>query len=229
MWLREEVARKSQDTQELDKQQKMAAQAEKKYKQLSEKMKKELETLQNQRSEVASVQGEIAALRFGKHFEETTEKYENIAEKRWYVFGKLSFIVLFGVVIINLIAYIVLFVGEKLKWWPLKPTEFFTLEYGLVKLALLLLLSYAVGFSVKQYNVNSHLAATNKHRKNIAETMKDFYESDLDDSAKTAIIHRGTQAMFKHLPIGYISKSEHRNDDGPMHQIINKIPNIKSG
>ena len=140
LWLREEVARKSQDTQELDKQQKMAAQAEKKYKQLSEKMKKELETLQNQRSEVASVQGEIAALRFGKHFEATTEKYENIAEKRWYVFGKLSFIVLFGVVIINLIAYIVLFVGEKLKWWPLKPTEFFTLEYGLVKLALLLLI-----------------------------------------------------------------------------------------
>ena len=67
---------------------------------------------------------------------------------------------------------------------------------------------------------------TNKHRKNIAETMKDFYESDLDATAKSFIINQGTEAMFENLPIGHISKSENKDNDGPIHQIINQVPKI---
>ena len=225
-FLRQETARATSDVKELERSQKEAIKTKKEYEGYLEELKKQLGELGKRQQEISSKKGEIAAITFGNHFEQAATDYKVIAEDRWFSIGKWSFIALLAVVSVNIIVYLVMFVGEKLIWWSLKPTDFFTLEYALVKLALLLLLSYLVGFSSRQYSINSHLAASNNHRKNIAETMRYFYESDIGDSAKTAIVDRGTEAMFKNLPIGHISKSEGRDSEGPIHQVINQFSKI---
>lgn len=228
VYLRQDAELGKEDVQELQEERKALLAERKKAEALNVELSKELDKLRQQQSAKASVKGEIAAETFGKHFESSADEYRDVAENRWYRIGLWSFAILFGVVVINFVGYLGIFFGEKIGKLTIQPTDVFTLEYGLVKLAILLLLSYVVGFSSRQYSINSHLSASNRHRKNVAETMKDFYESDLDESAKGLIIDRGTEAMFKNLPIGHISKSEHRDNDGPIHQVINQIPKITS-
>jgi len=226
IYLRQEAATESQDSEELKRLQKEALQTKQEYAKLSNQLKTQLDELSEKQKDIAEKRGEVAAETFGKHFESSADIYQKNAEDRWYKLGRAFFIVLLGIVTINFLFYLLIFIGNKIGWWGMKPTDFFTLEYGLVKLAILILLSYVIGFSSRQYSINSHLSASNKHRKNIAETMKDFYESDLDASAKSNIINQGTGAMFENLPIGHISKSESKDNDGPIHQIINQIPKI---
>lgn len=226
VYLRQEAEVESQDTEELKRLQKETFQTKQEYEKLSSQLKEQLEVLSQKKKDIADKKGEVAAETFGKHFEIATKSYKEKADKKWYILGRNSFIILLVIVIINFLLYLYLFIGNKANWFEMKPTEFFTIEYGLVKLALLILLSYVVGFSSRQYSINSHLAASNKHRKNIAETMKDFYESDMDATAKSFIINKGTETMFENLPIGHISKSENKDNDGPIHQIFNQIPKI---
>ena len=228
VYLRQESVVESQDTEELKRLQKETFQTKQEYEKLSSQLKEQLEVLSQKKKDIADKKGEVAAETFGKHFEIAAKNYEEKADKKWYILGRNSFIVLFIVVVVNFLLYLYLFIGNKVNWFEMKPTDFFTIEYGLVKLALLILLSYVVGFSSRQYSINSHLAASNKHRKNIAETMKDFYESDMDATAKSFIINKGTEEMFENLPIGHISKSENRDNDGPIHQIFNQIPKINN-
>ena len=225
-YLRQQAATDSQDAEELRRMQKEAAQTKQQYEKLSEQLSEQLKKLADQQTAIASKKGEVAAETFGKHFEASATEFSDAAEQRWFVIGRTSFILLIVIVAVNIIGYLTIFVGEKLGWWTMVPTDFFTLEYTALKLALLLLLSYLVGFASRQYGINSHLAVTNLHRKNVAETMKDFYESDLDAAAKAVIIDRATEAMFKNLPVGYITKSESKDNDGPVHQVINQIPKI---
>ena len=118
---------------------------------------------------------------------------------------------------------IFLFLTNKIGWWPnLSPSEFFTIEYGLVKFALLGLLSYATGFATRNYNINAGLVATNKHRKNVAETLADTLASPLSDEAKAVLAREAAVAMFQNLSVGYIKK-EHQNDSGPILEVIRKI------
>jgi hypothetical protein len=199
------------------------------YEKLSEQLSEQLQKLSQQQSAIASKKGEVAAETFGKHFEASANTFADAAENRWFKLGRASFILLVFLVTLNILGYLTIFIGQKLGYWAMVPTDFFTLEYTALKLALLVLLSYIVGFCSRQYGINSHLAVTNWHRKNVAETMKDFYESDLDETAKATIIDRGTESMFKNLPVGYITKSENKDGDGPVHQVINQIPkfNVK--
>lgn len=228
-FLRQQAASDSQDTVELQRLQKGAAQTKQEYETLSKQLEQQLGKLAAQQHDIASKKGEVAAEVFGKHFELSAKDFTSAAEDRWFKFGRIAFIVLMSVVVVNFITYIVIFTGSKLGWWAMQTGDFFTWEYLAVKFTLLLLLSYLIGFSAKQYNINLQLAATNSHRKNVSETMKVFYESDVDDSAKSIIIQTGTEAMFKHLPVGYVTKTESRGGEaGPVHQVINQLPNIVS-
>jgi len=224
VYLRQDAEFGKKEAQDLQEERKRLITERKRAEELNQQLTSELGKLRQQQTAKASVKGEIAAETFGKHFEASADEYKYAAENRWYKLGYWSFAALFVIVALNFLAYLIIFFGEKSGRWTMQPSDVFTLEYGLVKLALLLLLSYIIGFSSRQYSINSHLSASNRHRKNVAETMKDFYESDLDESAKRLIIDRSTEAMFKNLPIGHISKSEHRDNDGPVHQVINQIP-----
>jgi hypothetical protein len=224
VFLRQEAAQKSQDVKELQKQQKIAVQAEKEYKSLTNKLRHELETLQKNKQEVESKRGEVAAVRFGKHFEAQAKENANEA-KKWLRWRDIFFIVLLILIIANVLGYFVLFIISKIRPDGIKPTDFFTIEYGLAKLALLSILSYGISFSSRNFNVNSNLLTLNKHRKNVAETLNDFLESKPDPADRSKIVESATGAMFKHEPIGYLPKIETK-DDGPVASFWNILKPI---
>ncbi len=208
VYLRQEAALKSQDAKELQKQQKAAVQAEKEYKVLSDKLKQQLEALGKREQEVEVKHGEIAAITFGKHFEAQAKEYVQRA-RDWEARRIIFFKWLLFIIIANLGVYLYLFISDKLDFWPnFPPKEIFTIEYGAVKLALLGLLSYAVGFASKNYSANSHLEIINKHRKNVAETLKDFLSSKPEPEDKSVLVRSGADAMFRGSATGYVSKGD---------------------
>lgn len=223
VYLRQEASLRSQDRGELAKQQKAAVQAEKEYKILADKFKKDLEVLEDRKSEIESKRGEIAATTFGKHFESQANTHKKNAAS-WLKIRNNYFNGLGFVIITNFIIYIVLFITHKLTVWPnLDPSEFFSLAYGLVNFALLSLFTYAISFSSKNYNVHSNLKIVNLHRKNVAETISDFLSSNnTNDDLRSKILDRGVDAMFKHLPIGYLPKVE-AGDSGIFSSLLNTI------
>ncbi|MDP2668481.1 MAG: hypothetical protein Q8P07_01455 [bacterium] len=219
VYLRQEAARKSQDQKALAEEQKTATKARKQYEELYQQLKNELETLQKQKGEVEIAHGEVATKYLAVQFSKQSKEYEENADT-WLSLRNKLYWILIGIIGANFFAYLLLFVLDKYWNLGLPPREIFTIEYGLVKLALLAVLSYGVGFASKNYNVNSHLAAINKHRRNVAQTLEDFLSTNPD--RKSEMLRQGTEAMFKHVSIGYIRREEQK-DNGPIYEIVNKF------
>lgn len=221
-FLRQEVELRSKDRQNLAQQQKEVQQIKKNTEEIFLELQNELTKLKAEKEQVASKKGEIAAVRFGKHFENEAKAYAVNADL-WLNKRDNFFKWLLRIVLCNFSLYIFLFITNKLQLWPFfPPKEFFTIEYGIVNLALLSLLSYAVSFSSKNYNVNSNLETTNKHRKNVSETLTDFLASGVEQEEKLKILEQATSAIFKHLPNGYLPKIESK-DDGPVQSLIDTL------
>lgn len=217
-FLRQEAALKSGDKKELQKQQKDIIQLKKEYEEINKQLSNQLKKLVEKENAIESKSGEVAAAVFGKHFESQAAEYEGKA-KKWGSTRDRFFKWLLGIIIANFAVYFYLFIASKVEWKMLPgfpPKELFTLEYGIAKLALLIVLSYAIGFASKNYSVNSHLETINKHRKNVAETLKDFLNSKPEQEDRSALVRAGADAMFKNSSTGYIKKDGGPTDNEPM-------------
>lgn len=221
-YLRQEAEKKSKDKRKIYSERKELVQVRKQYDAMISDLKLQLKSLQQEKNKIAATHGEIGAVKFGKHFEREELKDDRKAIK-WLELRDYWFRVLLYIIIANFVIYFYLFIANKLSWWPkFPPKDFFTLEYGLVKLALLTLLSYAISFASRNYNVNSNLSTLNCHRKNIAETLNSFLATNPEKEDRSKILTTAAEAMFKHQPIGYLPKIESK-DDGPVASIINNI------
>lgn len=226
VYLRQEAASKSQNVKELQKQQKAAVQAEREYKVLAEQLKQKIAALEKREQEVEVKSGEVAAIMFGKHFELQAKEYAQRA-KDWEARRLTLFKWLLFIIIINLAVYLYLFITDKLNFWPnFSPREIFTLEYGVVKLALIGVLSYSIGFASKNYSANSHLEIINKHRKNVAETLKDFLGSNPETGDRSTLVRSGADSMFRGSATGYVSKGDPVINNEPT-GIISSLLGIK--
>jgi hypothetical protein len=222
VFLRQEAALVGRDSQELVKHQKAALQAQQEYATLANQLKHELVSLQERKKEIESSHGEVAAITLGKHFENQISECR-VKRDEWLKKRTILFWSILCILVINLLLYAFLLVTHHLDSWPrMEPKEFFTIQYGVAKLALLAILSYAIGFASRNYNINAGLVATNQHRKNVAETLINVFSSPLDDIAKGQLTKEGATAMFRHLSVGYIRK-ENQNDNGPVVEIIKKV------
>ena len=88
---------------------------------------------------------------------------------------------------------------------------------------MLSLLFYSLRFASQNYNIFSNLNAVTRHRKNVAQTLDDFLGTNPASEIKDAMIKQGTEAMFKHLPTGYIPKSETKQSDPIIEAVSNFI------
>ncbi len=224
-FLRQETARATSDVKELEKQRKSAAQAQRDYEGLKEQIAKELEDIRARRSEVENEQGEFVAIGLGRDFGDQAELYQKKADK-WLEQRNTWLKFLFGVIGANIILYYILLVGHLVNVDFTSPDKVFSIQYGVVKFALLLLLSYAIGFCSRNYNINSGLAATNRHRKNVAEVLLSALSSSLTGDAKGELVRLAATEMFKHLSVGYINK-EHQSDSGPILEVIRRVSSSK--
>lgn len=221
-YLRQQVALESKDEQELQEERKAVAKAREQSEKLLGQLREEYKKLKEETAEVEQAHGEKAATTFGKHFESQANEYAGRASD-WFSDRKTMLKWLFGVIIVNLILYFFLFITNKLDVWPnITTTEFFTLEYGIVKLALVTLLSYVVGYSSKHHRVNLALEADNLHRKNVAETLKDYINSIPVEhrEERVSLTKTGAEAMFTNPSDGY---SRTRVEDGPVREIVTNV------
>lgn len=228
-FLRQEELYKASDKTNLKKQQKVAIEAKKEFDQLSTELKtqinqlnKQIEEIEKQKNEIASGKGELAVKVLAKHFSEEVKINDKEASK-WLKLRNKFYWSLVAVIGVNILTYILLFIfGNQLKLVAFETRSVFTLEYLLLKLAVISILSYALVFTSKQYSINSNLVSINKHRRNVALTIDDFLETKPDPEVRSQIIRQGTEAMFKQLPIGYIGKSEAK-ESSPIYEIINNV------
>ena len=211
-------------------------------------VREEKRVVRKEKKEVEEAHGEIAAKVLAYHFAKQANDYTKEAKgeeiddskikgrykywkrlwkkiKRnggWLKKRSLFYWALIIIISLNFITYFTIFILNKLEKIPLETGDIFTIEYGIMKIALITLLSWGLGFASKNYNIYSNLEAVARHRKNVAQTLDDFLATNPDEKARSQMIKQGTEAMFKHLPTGYIPKSEQKSE-GPIYEIINNI------
>lgn len=215
VYLRQEAARKSQDQQSLAEEQKAATHARKQAEDTLAQLQQKLEDLNKREKELESTSGKIGAKALGIHFNTETKLYQGRAD-RWFIGVVISYIVLL-LFILGIAAYYT--------WWHVGGWAGLTWQEGAAKLALFAVLWYAVSFIIRNHNVSSHLAAVNRHRAAVARTLEDFLASN--PSATGEMLQNGTDAMFKHTAIGFITKAE-KDSGNPLLEIVNKIANPKA-
>lgn len=223
VYLRQEAARKAKDEKLLEEERKAVTRARKQTEELVLKLQKEYERLQKEKTKIEKTHGEVAAKYLAVHFDKQAKEYEEEA-KKWLSRRNIFYYLLIVVIAVNFIAYLSFFFLYKFGEITISPREIFTIEYGLIKLAIVATLSYGLSFASKNYTANAHLSAVNKHRRNVAQTLEDFLATDPD--RKEEMLKQATEAMFKHAPIGFIKHLDQK-EIGPIEMIINRIINNK--
>lgn len=221
-FLRQNASIQSKDTKKLQDEQKAVAKLKTEYEQIIKQLEQKKSEYEKETIAVQKAAGEKAAVTFGKHFEQQASENKENAEK-WEKSRTFLYNLFLVLVVANVVAYLYLFITFKLGIKPhLDPKDFYTLQYGIFKVTLLGLISWAMGYSAKNYYINSHLQALNLHRKNIAETIRDFSKSNPSPEERARVMEMGAEAMFNQGSTGYPQKDGNK-EDGPVEKIITNI------
>lgn len=209
-FFRQETERKSTNKQTIERERRQLLEARKQ----SEALLKELQLVKEETDNLRTKKGQRAAVKLASYFKSEVEKvYEPMARK-W-----------FRAIIIGYTAIILVIVGFAAYYTFVSDWNNITWQSALGKIIFFAALWYGLAFIIRNYSVNSHLAAINRHRAAVASTLEDFLGSY--PSATGEMLQNATQAMFKNAPIGFISKTE-KDSGGPVFEIINKIIGTKT-
>ena len=214
-YLRQEVALQNKDERnlqvELQEVAKIKKQVEESLKQSEQErgmLQEEIKAIKESKRGVGSAHGERGAAQMALHFEKEVKHYSDGAAN-WLKYGGWGYVIIIGIII--LLAYRYLSIDNP-SW-----------QIGLAKLVFISALWYGLSFLIKNYNVNSHLMAVNRHRAAVARTLEDFLA--VNPERQTDMLKNATEAMFKNAPIGYIRKAE-KDSSGSILEIINNLPGI---
>jgi hypothetical protein len=211
-FLREERRRENPDEKQFDEEIKKVVQIRSDLEEGLKNVREETQKIRSTDKAVGTAKGERASVRLAQYFENEATKYQMSADD-WYLWLKRSY----G----GIIAVVLGFGG-----WYWFGTPSLTWQSGVAKLVFVATLWYGLSFLIRNYNINSHLAAVNRHRAAVARTLEDFIASSPED--KTGVINSATDAMFKHTPIGFVSKTE-KETGSPIYEIINNIMGARNG
>lgn len=224
VFLRQEVALSKPESKDLQEEKVQLSNIRNEYEKTLLNLKKEIEDLNLEKSKAESTKGEIASIRFGKYFESQAVEYESVSSE-WLSKRNKVLQVLFWVLGCNFFLYLFLFFTWKLSWWPnFPPSEFFTTSYAVIKITGILLLSHVLAFNSKNYSITKNLSVNNKHRKNVADTINSFLESNPESDVRSQIIKQGTESMFKTENTGYLARMNEKGHS-PIEQITYVMPN----
>lgn len=225
-FLREERRRQNPDEAKLDDEVKKVVQIRSELENELKGVREETQKIRTTNKEVSSARGERAAVRLAGHFDEEVLKYEKIA-KRWFysVIGGYS-------IIVGVLIWLGMAVASYVSQITALPNVVATngvWSVVLSKLVILAALWYGLSFIIKNYNVNSHLSAVNRHRAAVARTLEDFIavEQQQEKPRLSEVLQNASEAMFKNMPIGYVSKTE-KESGNPVLQVINDLMGIRN-
>ena len=209
-FLREQRRRENPDQEKLDEEitkvTKIRAELEAELK----NVKEESEKIRNTKKEVGSEKGKRAAVRMASYFSEEVTYYKNNA-KKWFIAVIVGYIIVLGALVeLGVVAF---YNPQQVVWTQI-----------VARLVILAALWYGLYFIIRNYNINSHLASVNRHRTAVASTLEDFIsvEQEQDKPRLSEVLQNATDAMFKNVPVGYVSKTE-KEASNPVLQIINDL------
>lgn len=208
-FLREERRRENPDEKQLDEEVKKAVQIRTELETGLKEIREETEKIRTTNKEVGSAKGQRATVQMATHFDTETNTYRSSA-KKWRALMWAAYFLI-----------VALIIGFGYWYWLGKAS--FAWQSGIAKLVLISALWYGLSLIIKNYNVNSHLAAVNRHRAAVARTLDDFLASNPE--RQNEMLRNATEAMFKHAPIGFVSKTEKESGNNPVLQIVNDIVN----
>lgn len=223
-FLREERRREKPDEKQIDEEVKKIVQIRSDLENELGAIREETSKIRTTNKEVGSAKGERAAVRMAAHFDAEVTRYEGLAKYwLWGVIGGYAVVV--GVLIwlgVMTASYVTQII-------TLPDTVDTSAIWSAVvsKLVILAALWYGLSFVIKNYNVNSHLSAVNRHRAAVARTLEDFIavEQQQENPNISGILQNATDAMFKNMPIGFVSKTE-KEASNPVLQIVNDLMGV---
>lgn len=225
-FLREERRRENPDQQQLDEEFKKVVQIRSELETELKNIKEETQKIRITDKKVGIAKGERAAVSMASHFNNEVDRYDKLA-KRWFWGVVVGYIVL----VVILIRPEIIRVNYVNQVFSLSETVNTSGIWSAVisRLVILATLWFGLSFIIKNYNVNSHLVAVNRHRAAVARTMEDFVavEQQQEKPRMTEMLQNATDAMFKHAPIGFVSKTEKENGN-PVLQIVNDLIGIRN-
>jgi GGDEF domain-containing protein len=226
-FLREERRRENPNERKLDEEVRQAAQLRVELEKELKTVRADIEQIKSIKQDVGVARGQRAAVRLAAHFDEETRGYQKSA-KRWFwavVGGYTLVVVVLGV----FASFALMSVNELIATPSLTINKGVLWGAGIAKLVIAAALWYGLSFIIKNYNVSSHLAAVNRHRAAVARTLEDFIavEQQQEKPRLSEMLRNATDAMFKHAPIGFVSKTEKENSQ-PILQIVNDLMGIRN-
>jgi hypothetical protein len=238
-FLREERRRENPDQQQVDEEIKKVVQLRTELENELKSIKEETQKIRTTDKNVGSAKGERGAARMAAHFDSEVARYEKI-KKRWF-YGVVGGYVTILIVLAWLGAESYASISQAIKTSQsidISNTvgiaaikNLSNSIWGLVvtKLVILAALWYGLSFIIKNYNVNSQLVAVNRHRAAVARTLEDFIavEQQQANPHISETLRSATDAMFKHAPIGFVSKTE-KEANNPILQVVNDLIGIRN-
>lgn len=226
-FLREERRRENPNQQQTDEEVKKVIQIRTDLENELKKVREETEKLRIAGKEVGSAKGERAAVRLASHFNQETTNYKQMADK-WFWAVIASYVIL--LCILGYLGFLAVSYFNQVLAVPGTAIDTGAIwSIGIAKLVIIAALWHGLSFVVKNYNVNSHLAAVNRHRAAVARTLEDFIavEEQQEKPRLSEMLQNATESMFKHAPIGFVSKTE-KESSTPVLQIVNDLMGIKN-
>lgn len=225
-FLREERRRENPDEKKLEEEVRKASQLRSELENELKSVRADVEKIKTTEKDVGSAKGERAAVNLATHFVDEVDRYQGNAYL-WFKSVVFVYIVIVLVLIWFSVPYLFPFLCSKVSLLSCDATS--SIEAGVAKLILIAALWYGLSFVTKNYYVNSHLAAVNRHRAAVARSLEDFIalERQQENPRLAEILQNATEAMFKNAPVGFISKAE-KETESPVLKIINDIIGARS-
>lgn len=223
-FLREERRRENPDEKQLDEEVKKAVQIRAELETELRGIREETQKIRTTNKEVGSAKGQRAAVQMAAHFDKEAGRYAIFA--RYWLWG----VVVGYVIIMSVLVWLGVIAASYMQQIV---SLSYTVNTGgiwsavISKLVILAALWFGLSFVIKNYNVNSHLAAVNRHRAAVARTLEDFIAVQLQQEKPrlSEVLRNATDAMFKNVPVGFVSKTE-RDQGNPVLQIVNDLMGV---
>ncbi|MCW9054633.1 MAG: hypothetical protein OQJ98_01460 [Candidatus Pacebacteria bacterium] len=225
-FLREERRRENPDQKQLDEEVKKAVQVRTELEDELKAIREETQKIRTANKQVGSAKGQRAAVQMAAHFDDEVERYATLS--KYWLWGVVGGYVAIVAVLVWL-GFVTASYVHQIVSLPDTVDTSGIWSAVISKLVILAALWYGLSFVIKNYNVNSHLAAVNRHRAAVARTLEDFIavEQQQENPRLSEVLQHASEAMFKNVPIGFVSKTE-REQSNPVLQIVNDLIGIKN-
>jgi hypothetical protein len=97
------------------------------------------------------------------------------------------------------------------------------IEWAAFSLLLISVIFFGLKFFISNYNIHRNSELINRHRRNVAETLVRYLESDKSpEILKTILIKDASTALFEHQSTGYLDKDQMQIST-PVKEMVTKI------